>query len=373
MIKKILVFSVLFSFLLSYFLASEVKNTDTPSKGEFTFKLQEVWELKEAGADIFADIRQVSITEDDDTIYVYDGTNMKYFIFTSGGKFINAFGRKGEGPGEIKNIEQAPLFLGGDKVIIQDTGRLHYFDRKGKYLKSVVNDANLREPFFFLNENEFITAPRTKDDVTGGQAKIFKVNLKTGKTVDVFDFSVFKGAVVEQGNVRATVVTPSLTPMIIINHYKNRLYFGMNDVYKINITDMNGKVINEFGLTRKKGTVSEKVKVDVLIKEAQGRAPKEMLVYLAKQMPSELTCFSNIEVHNDLIYVYMSYYERKNSWQLDIFSQEGKYLYRSFIKMPEGIVIDEIPVIHKEHIYLVLEDEEGELSVVKCKIPLPKN
>lgn len=354
------------------FLSAEVKNSDTPSKGEFTFKISKIWELESAREDIFAGIRQLLVSGED-TLYIYDNKNMKYYIINKKGQFSGAFGKKGEGPGEIRRILQAPMFLAGNQIAVQDLGRLHFFDKQGKYIKTVLNNHQRRRPVFFLNENEFVSSPRTIFDVTEGKGKIRLINLKTNQEKVITEFSVFESGTIQSRDVQAAVVSVALTPIMIMGCHGDQLYFGMNDRYKISIAQLDGKIINTFSLERKRRHITDKVKKDRLIKRAKGRAPVEVLEMLAKKMPNDLTYFSTIEVHNGLIYVFTSYYGRKNTQQIDIFTPGGNYLYRSFITVAEDNTIIVEPLIKNGHLYLVLENEEGEQSVGKYELTLPTN
>ncbi|UCH98263.1 MAG: 6-bladed beta-propeller [Candidatus Aminicenantes bacterium] len=365
---------LLFSFLVMsvFFLYPEVKNVDKPLNGEFHFQLSKIWETKKAGEDSFARIRQILVAEDG-AVYVYDKKNMRYYIFDKDGQFTGAFGRKGEGPGEIRRIIQAPMFLVDNKIIIQDSGRLHYFNSQGKFIKSVLNSNVRYLPSFFLNENEFITAPRNLLAVNEDKGKIRRINLKTGQQKVISEFLIFEGGTVQTGNNQFGVVHVALTPMMIIGYHNNRLYFGKNDFYKISITDMDGKVINAFSLKRERRQITDEVKKERLFREAKGRAPKEVLEQLAKRMPNDLTYFSRIEVHNGFIYVFLSYYNQENKQQIDIFSAGGNYLYRAYIKAQRADDIILNSIIKEEELYLALENKDGEQSLAKFKIILPKN
>ncbi len=61
----------------------------------------------------------------------------------------------------------------------------------------------------------------------------------------------------------------------------------------------------------------------------------------------------------------------KNTQQIDIFSPEGKYLYRKIIKVEPTYKIGCMPVIDKEYVYLGLEDEDGAITLNKYEITLP--
>jgi hypothetical protein len=342
---------------------------DNPQKGEYLFPLEKVWELETAGESLFARPGNIRVANDG-RIFCYDRQNLKYYIFDSSGKLLRAFGKKGEGPGEIRRIEQAPLFLINKTIIIHDTGRLHFFTWDGDFIKSVVN-LNQYRPNFFLNENEFITAPRTRLDIPEGKAKIRWVNLNTKKEKVVTTFDIFKGGVISSENIQAGMVSPTLSPLMIIGHYNNKLYYGMSDQYRIHISDMDGKARGIFGLKRKKNPVSEKVKIERILRLAKGRAPEELLRTLAKKLPNEESHFNRIEGHNGLIYLFNSHFDRKNIQKLDIFSEDREYLYRGLIQVdPEYIILTD-PFIFKNTMIMALENEDGEIVLVIYNTNLP--
>ncbi len=369
--KPIILFSILFLVAsISLCFSEEVQNADEPLKGELYFQLEKIWQIESAGDDLLANVKQILVS-DDDTVYIHDGKNMRYYIVDSSGQFISAFGTRGEGPGEIQEIDQAPMYLAGTKIAVQDNVKLHYFNKKGQYIRSVVNNEHQRMPIVFLNEDEFISTPRTFADAPDGKGIIRIINLKTGQEKILTEFSAFDGGAVQTRKVRARVTAVSLIPTMIVGYHQNFIYYGMNDRYKVFIATMEGKILKSFSLTRERRRISDKVKKDKLFKGAKGKAPIELLETLAKQMPNDITHFCRIELHKGLIYLYMSYYDQKNIQQIDIFSQEGKYLYRSFIKIARGDFFAALPEIKGDYLYLALENEDGEHCVCKYKIPLP--
>ncbi len=135
---------------------------------------------------------------------------------------------------------------------------------------------------------------------------------------------------------------------------------------------MDGKVQGSFSLAREKTSVSEKEKIDFIASEAKGQAPDELIRTLAKQLPNEETYFSLIEEHNGLIYIYVWKFFMGNTQQIDIFSPGGNYLYKKLIKVEPKYRIGCMPVIAKGFLYMGLEDEDGEITLSKYEITLPK-
>jgi hypothetical protein len=362
---------ILVCFLLVHELyAEEIKNIGKPAKGESTFDIKKVWEINTAGEDLFGNIDDILISAKG-IICCYDNKNMKYYLFDGNGKFIHTFGTRGEGPGEIKQPEEAPILKAGNKIVVQDVDRMHYFNWEGKYIRSVTNP-KLQMPTLFLNENEFIHAPLTILTAPDGIAKVRQINLVSGEIKVLTEFTMFKGGALQTERGNASIWADGLTPMFILGKIGSKLYYGVNDKYKVYISDMDGKVQGSFSLVRKKTSVSEKEKIDFISREAQGQAPDDLIRRLAKQLPNEETYFSLIEEHYGLIYIYVWKFFRKNTQQIDIFSPEGKYLYKKIIKVEPKYKISCMPVIDKGYVYLGLEDEDGKITLNKYEITLPK-
>ena len=98
-----------------------------------------------------------------------------------------------------------------------------------------------------------------------------------------------------------------------------------------------------------------------------------MMDQMIKGMPDVATFFSRIFIgKNGLIYIFVSDLENEDGQGVDIFSPEGKYLYHGEIKVEEGSKIRSPIAFYKNSIYMFVEDEEGESSLIKYKIDLPE-
>lgn len=372
MLCRVMLFIVILASLA--FPLSEVKNQDKPLKGNWDFKPEKVWSLSKVGDELFANPRQV-MAADDGTVYVYDNKNKRYYIFNSSGELLKAFGKQGEGPGEIKRIQSANFFLVKDKMIIADIDRLHYFSKDGVFIKSKINQNLLKRPVCFLNEDLFISYPFAipfTEDTTG---KIIKYHLKSKQETVIGQFKVFRGGTDRRSSEqRPTVVVMGITPMLILNRYNDRLYYGTNDSYVINIADLDGKKISSFRLERKVKDISGKALIRRFSSLPQ-KPPPDVIEAIVKTLPREHTFFTRIEIHSGLIYVFVPDLEEPNHQQIDIFSPDGKYLYRSDIKPDDNLTIIRSPFnnlfIKKDFLYIALEDETGDIMVARYKIMLP--
>jgi hypothetical protein len=96
---------------------------------------------------------------------------------------------------------------------------------------------------------------------------------------------------------------------------------------------------------------------------------------LVKTFPDEITYFYKIEEFNGLIFVYVpdplhALPGHQNPKQIDIFSPGGKYLYMAHFTIEENWK-PLATVINKGFLYVVQEDEEGDLKLAKYQISLP--
>lgn len=364
--KKILIFTILllsvFSLAVGLLRGIETNvNPDKPLKGQWDLNPRLVWQVDRAGDDVFS--RLEIAAADDGTLYVHDWRNRCIYMFDNNGVFKRTFGTSGEGPGEIRT--HLKTFTVRDKLIAADTDRLHYFTKQGKFIKSVPNMFFQQEPHIFLNDHEFIAAPTfvVPDD---GKGNITYVNLKTRIKKVIGEFSLPRP---QSGGPGVSLI--GLTPMIITgyDYDNNKLYYGVNDAYEIHVAQLNGKVLNTFSVKRQKKTVSNEI-LREQIKLIDASAPVNEII---KQLPKEITYYHRISIHKGYVLVFEDNFG--TNWEnqpIDIFSLDGKYLYRTVFRPGPGAKIYFTSfgsiLVEGDYLYVVLEDDEGEVVIAKYRI-----
>jgi hypothetical protein len=352
-------------------LLSEVKNADKPIRGEWDFKPVKEWQIDTAGSDVFGIPTNMQIS-DEEYLYVYDRENKKNYIFDSDGNFIKIYGAKGQGPGEAR--DQSSSFLVEDKLLIVDVGRIHYFRLDGTYLRSVVNSLYSRRPVFFLNEHEFLAVPLGVFEAPDFKAQIKRIDLQSGQETIIADFEIFEGGIGRAGKMVGSLIIPGLTPLMTVGCGNERLYFGRSDSYKIQVTDLNGKLLNTFSLDRGKKRVPEDIKKKYFRRYSSMR--KQALDQIIATTPDEATFFCRIETHKGLIYVFIPDITRHNRQKIDLFSPEGKYLYRGNLTIEDNLIMMEPqiynPYIKDEFLYVSVMDENDNVKIAKYRISLPE-
>jgi len=259
-------------------------------------------------------------------------------------------------------------------VIFGYPNRLHFFYKNGEFIKT--ENINVRDmPYSFINEDEYTFAPPPA--IGGSEIKF--INLKTGEKRVIKEITYNVPVIQHERNV--IVAIPGLTGLMKLglDQKNKRIYFGINDKYRIDIADLKGNMINSFSVKRKKRIISNDIKKEAVLTNLTG-LPAEVQNKSFKLLPGEITCFHKIQIEDGLIYVFQD--NLGANWeyqQIDIFSLDGKYLYRAVFKPEEGRTIynsynySDIMFIKKDGLYLRLEDSQGEITVAKYKISIPHN
>jgi hypothetical protein len=297
--------------------------------------------------------------------------NRVNYIFDRDGRFVRAFGKKGQGPGEIQ--DQKSFFLVGQTLVLVDTAKLHYFSKDGDYLKSESNYYYRRRPVIFLDERRFIAAPLGIFEAFEGKGKIVVFDLESGRETVIHEFLIFSGGTARVGKLVGSLIVEGLTPLMTIGCADGRIYYGMSDSYTIHAADLNGKRLGKFSLERKRRKVSPEEKAQRFEEFPQMSRPARQQIM--DTTPDEITFFSRIESHQGLIYVFEPEVSSRNVQAIDIFSPEGRYLYRSKITVGEELQMmpqqSANPLLTDNHLYVVLADKDLHVKIRKYKISLP--
>lgn len=359
--------------VLTVSLFSQVKNTATPLKGKWDFQVKKDWEIEEAGDDVIGEVQNIA-SADDGRIYIMDSKNYKIYIFSPGGKFITAFGKRGEGPGEIKNFSMGnQLFVLKQSLIIVDRVRINYFSLDGTFKKTVIYPTLMR-PRAFVSEDIFISAPVNLERPGSKKAKIKLYNVKDKLENTIAEYEPFKEAAAtdrSQGrSVTVVVVFGGVTPIMFVKNRNNNLYYGMTNTYTINRMDIKSKKILDFSVEgREPMAITKAVKKELV--RGLGDVPQDMLDRIMDGLPEKASFYQDIQIDSKgFVYVFLANPTSEPIQGIDIFSPEGKYLYSSELKVEEEFSIQGV-YLRDDLLVIAVEDEEGEVKVAKYSVRLP--
>jgi len=370
--KKVLWPILLMAFAAS--LYSDIQNRDKPLKGEWDFRLEKVWEVEKAGESVFGLPFTLTVAEDE-MVYVFDAKNDLNYIFNRDGAFMKAFGRSGQGPGEIVGQERTHLIAG--KLAIIGRNGIHYFSREGQYLKTTGQDKVPRPPQIMIGEDEFIAFPMTGIGASKGRGEMFYCNLDTGEQRKLAEFSLTQAGVAQADEDVVDIIVIGFSPLLTAAYEQGRLYWGVSHSYEVHISDLEGKAIGGFSIDRKPKKVSHSFKKKFFMGM---NLPPEMLAPIAKSFSNKLTYFHKIEIHDGLVYVFVPELDLDQGTpriaQIDIFSPEGRYLYRAHLNFGNGLTPLFSPLsnvaFRNGHLYAVCARADDTVVIVKYVAHLPK-
>jgi hypothetical protein len=379
--KRTIIFFSLVFFMISPLCPAVVTNPDKPLKGEWNFKYEQLWQTEGYGDDPLAMVHKFAVHDNGD-IYIFDRRHFTFFVLDKNGKPKFSFGRKGEGPGEIKIM--LSFFLVGDYLVVSDMGKVHYFGLDGKFKKSVPTTSTIGlAPLLFIDENRLVKTRFAPALSAASEAlEIFNPAAKTSIYLEGEPVPDDK----KQSN-RGVMVRISIgsgeverKPDFVVGKFGDKILWGKNDTYLIKACDFSGKEHFAFSVEgRKLKKITQKYKEQTVarmtIRTRGGPSPEQIKKRMIKSIPDQSTYFSRVEAgNNGLIYVYVSDAVRENGQEIDIFSSTGKYLYHADIAFPKAARILANGVVFKgDFLYLVIEQDSGELSFRKYRIKNPPN
>jgi len=347
---------------------------DKPRRGEWDFKLTKIWEVDKAGDGVLGFPFSLMAT-DKGNLYVFDAANNANYIFDEDGRFVRAFARRGQGPGEVQGQNRTHSVDG--KVYIAAANGIHIFAEDGEYIETVKLEGGSLNPRFFLSGDEIVSAPLTAAFLPDGRGAIVRKNIRTGDETGIAEFSLEDWGIGRSGDSAFAIVAVGFSPLMIVGHADDRLYWGMNTDYRINVTDLDGWEVRSFSLKRRARRVTDSFKRSCF---ASPGLPPEALDQIAGSLPNKISHFYRIEVHEGLVFVFVPDIDAESKKaklkQIDILSPEGEYLYRAEVPFEAGrhplfSPLDNL-IIRNGHLYAVLTDDEDNVHIAKYKIALPE-
>ncbi|MBI3681687.1 MAG: SMP-30/gluconolactonase/LRE family protein [Acidobacteria bacterium] len=134
----------------------------------------------------------IAFSPDGRYFYVSDGYgNSRFVKFTIDGKYVNAWGKKGSGPGEFNTPHSIAVDSKGTVYVSdRENNRIQIFDANGKYLRQWDHLGATQNVFITARDEMWIITHRnnieniTYDTLAG---RIMKIDLATGKVLGAME------------------------------------------------------------------------------------------------------------------------------------------------------------------------------------------
>ena len=358
--------AVLIVFPLLLGAETSIVNPAEPLNGVWEFKPVQEWSVEEAGGEIISSVEFINIHRNG-TIYFFDYQNHKIVALDQQGKKLFAFGRKGEGPGEIKSAWDMSLV--GDQVAVHDAGSYHLFDLKGNYIKTIK----------YSGESEGLINPAMmlkSEEAQDGQS-LSIIKFKDKSAVLLKKVASPTKLLAQGGGIRLRVRDANVVTGLKTACRHNTIIFGQSAQYKLYVANPSGKILRSFEVKgRSRPEIPEEYKASRFnrLKLNGSLLGKGMINQLVKCMPDRGPYFTDVFIHETgLVLVMLPEYENKSARFFDIFSSKGRYLYRGVMQLPDQMDFNPHAFVISGNTLVMFtqgpDDDERTLKKFKIKLP----
>lgn len=194
--------------------------------------------------------------DEQNNIYICDYKLNSILKYSKEGKFISQIGHKGQGPGEFNGQHVFCYNNGRLFVIDQGNRRIQIFDKEGQYLSSFMTP-NIAEAIAH-KDGKIYSYLAIGPDVGRNSALISIIDDNDGKKLGQF------GEYIEFVNKRINWMGSSC----LLKIYNDKLYVLFRYYPKLNIYDLDGKIINSYNFEKVnyKKLISDNYNVKPIIK-----------------------------------------------------------------------------------------------------------
>ena len=297
------------------------------------------------------------------SIYCLNEKCLENFIlkFDRYGNFLKAFGRKGQGPGELQ-MPILPLITSQDEIVIMDQGRssLFFFTKDGAFIKSIPRDSYTMAMYPLENGNYLMV--KVIYDPEGDYIMQYPFSLFSSEFEEIKELDRLKFPNYRKG--RKQKATP---PGFLWSVTKRNVYFGNEERgYEISAYDLEGNMVRKI----KKEYSKVRIPEEYIKEHSEGRSELwKQRTYFPEYFPPFQCAFTD---DRERLFVITN--EKGNNpgeYMCDIFNSAGIFIARAsltgVIDIPAQIFLP--PIAKKDLLYCIREKKSGyqELAVYRMK------
>jgi hypothetical protein len=288
----------------------------------------------------------------DGTAYVLDWKDNKVKVFDARGKFLRAFGKKGQGPGEL-NQPQGLIITPENEVLIVDglNQRFAIFSLDGKFLRNISTAKVLGISGIKMDSRGLIVGRSTGFGDAGKMSldvKIYDKDLNAKASLATFETPI---------SLQMKVNPFSMTNLLYALDGQGRLYRGSQKGYEIKVLSLEGKLIKTIGRDYDPIRMTQGDKDEILkaFSVVPGLNIKDRI-----QFPEVYPPYTDFVPADEGRLLVMTYEKGKvkKEFYWDVFDAEGRYVTR----VP---IVGQIRLWRDGKVYFFVENEDG-YKVLKC-------
>lgn len=345
-----------------------ISNPKDPIFGEIELKLVEDLSIGNEEKEKEGFYKGVSIAIDnDENIYLLDMGSSEVRKFDRNGRFMLAFGNKGQGPGEWLAPSSIRFDTHKKEIAVFDMtqSRIVFFSSEGEFSRdvSLIHKLYLWEilPGGFIVANTISLTDRVRT------ADIMVINTTDSKSATIASYPQPPARLIDGALLG---VYSSYAPILCLTRLDDdHIVYGHSSDYKFSICDSEGRTIKVIEREPEPEAISSSERDKDISRELDHWRTKGILLSKARvkneyAFPPYKPLFYNL-IADDLGNIYSLIKKTKVlSPQYDCFNSRGYYCYR--IKTNPPVIIR---LIRKEKIYSIEENHEtGYLSIKRYKI-----
>lgn len=350
-----------------------IHNAATPSYPDRTVAFVEELSIGGEEYDMLSRPRSFIVGQNEN-IYIADYQDQSIKVFDPDGEFMHSIGQKGEGPGEFSSVGFL-IFLPNGKLMVTDfmARRLSLFEPDGTFSESYTWPEGLGRPHYATDSSCILSQVifGEKDPLEGRKLFVKEFDFEGNEIRSYGEFMLEDGKRYSEKRGEAFIsalISPPYSPQSIfaVDPARHYLYHCINNVYRIEVFDKEGKVIRRFDRPYEPLPFTSKDAEEFQSRYENSRFDGLKKMAKGLPMPSVKTVASRMLV-DDEGYVWVETYEKKEEGDqaftaYDIFSPEGYYEAKVWLDLKPVLFV-------KGKMYLLHSDEEtGYLYVKRYRV-----
>jgi len=331
------------------------KKPDPPKGAPTKLILEEIYTVGggDAPDSSFVEISALDVLKDG-TVYVLDTKDSRVKAFDATGKFLRAFGRAGQGPGEL-NQPVGILITPENEVLVEDAlnQRLAIFALDGTFSRHISTGKALGLSGIRMDSLGRIVARSMGLGEAGKMSmdvKTYDKDLNPKIKLTSFEFPI---------SLQAKINPFSAMNLNYELDGQGFLYFNGQRGYEIKILSFEGQLLKTIGREYDPVAITQKDKDEMLalIPNVSGVNVKDMILF-----PDYFPPFGNFVLADEGRLLVRTYEKgrAKKEYYWDVFDAEGRYI----AKVP---IVHEIRLWRDGKAYFIVEDEDGYKTLRCCR------
>ena len=331
------------------------KKPDPPKGAPTKLILEEIYTVGggDAPDSSFVEISALDVLKEG-TVYVLDTKDSRVKAFDATGKFLRAFGRAGQGPGEL-NQPVGILITPENEVLVEDAlnQRLAIFALDGTFSRHISTGKALGLSGIRMDSLGRIVARSMGLGEAGKMSmdvKTYDKDLNPKIKLTSFEFPI---------SLQAKINPFSAMNLNYELDGQGFLYFNGQRGYEIKILSFEGQLLKTIGREYDPVAITQKDKDEMLalIPNVSSVNVKDMILF-----PDYFPPFGNFVLADEGRLLVRTYEKgrAKKEYYWDVFDAEGRYI----AKVP---IVHEIRLWRDGKAYFFVEDEDGYKTLRCCR------